>query len=58
MKLRIDQILKTGVMLRVSKIDFSDPQVKALMEETKQAQIKLKKLKEVTREHLMQVVNI
>jgi hypothetical protein len=58
MKLTIDQILKPGVTLTVSKIDFSDPKVKALMEETKQAQIRLRKLKEVSREHLMQVVNI
>jgi siroheme synthase (precorrin-2 oxidase/ferrochelatase) len=45
MRVKLEDILKPGAELIVKKIDFNDPEIKRLFEETKKRQIQLKKLR-------------
>lgn len=44
MKVRSEDILKPGAVLKVEKIDFNDPEVKKLFDDTKREQKRIKKL--------------
>lgn len=58
MRLKSEDILKPGAVLRTEKIDYNDEEVKKLFEETRKRQLQLEKLKEIDYDQLHQRVTI
>jgi hypothetical protein len=57
-KVTAEMILKPRAVLEVKKIDFNDPEIKALVAETRRQQKAILRYKIVTRKALEAVVNI
>lgn len=43
MKIKTEDILKPGAVLKVEKIDWSDPEMKRLLEDTRREQERIKR---------------
>ena len=57
-RLKVSEVLIDGAKLELEKLDFSNPEIAQLFEETKGKQEEIKKLKEVDEEQLKIVVQL
>jgi hypothetical protein len=58
MKVKSEDILRPGVTLQVTKIDFTDPKVKAFVEASKVQQRNILKMRYPSPEKLSQVITL